>query len=69
MASLRMQTENLAAATERADKAESQVRQLEAEADAQGRHIALLEVGPSLPQHAVFSKAAQPHSEDVLMCL
>ncbi|CAL8462910.1 g2444 [Coccomyxa elongata] len=43
VASLRMQTENLAAATERADKAESQVRQLEAEADAQGRQIALLE--------------------------
>ncbi|KAK9907279.1 hypothetical protein WJX75_000576 [Coccomyxa subellipsoidea] len=43
VASLRAQTEKLAAATERADKAESQVQQLEAEADAQGRQIALLE--------------------------
>ncbi|EIE27827.1 hypothetical protein COCSUDRAFT_83447 [Coccomyxa subellipsoidea C-169] len=43
VASLRAQTEKLAAATERADKAESLVQRLEAEADAQGRQIALLE--------------------------
>lgn len=44
VAALRAETEKLAAATERADAAESQVRELEAEADAQGRQIALLEV-------------------------
>ena len=67
VASLRTQTENLAAAVERADRAESQVRQLEAEADAQGRQIALLEVSAS--HSSACSKALRSHSEDVVMRL
>lgn len=63
--SLRALTDKLAAATERAVKAESQVLQLEAEADAQGRQIALLEV--SRPrQHT--SIAASPQSLTISHC-
>lgn len=71
VASLRTQTEKLAAAVERADRAESQVRQLEAEADAQGRQIALLEVSVSLPSaiDVIEGQSAQSHSGDVMIRL
>ena len=59
VASLRAQTEKLAAATERADKAESLVQRLEAEADAQGRQIALLEVCTSRLWHTTLYFAMQ----------